>query len=197
MSDLVLAAGFVIGAAVSLSASWLLVTRLGRVGARLGLSEALLGMFTALAADAPEITAAVSALGGHHPQIGAGVVIGSNVFNLAALLGFAAIAAGKIALHRRVIAMEGVVAVWIAAACLAVVAGILSAAVGLGLVLALMIPYLLRLGLPREQLERLGLPVRFTSWLELAVAEEELELEAASHPRPAAGRIGFLPPSRC
>ena len=55
------------------------------MGAGLGLSEAL-GMLAALAADAPEITAAVTALIHHDPHIGAGVVIGSNVFNLAALL---------------------------------------------------------------------------------------------------------------
>src|ERR1700735_4921548 len=91
---------FVAGAGVSLAASWLLVTRLERVGARLGLSEGLLGMLAALAADAPEITSAVTALAGHHPQIGAGVVIGSNVFNLAALLGLAAVVAGEIGLHR-------------------------------------------------------------------------------------------------
>lgn len=46
-----------LAAAVSLSTSWLLVSRLERIGARVGLSEALLGMVAALAADAPEITA--------------------------------------------------------------------------------------------------------------------------------------------
>lgn len=80
-------AAFLAGAAVSLATSWLLVTRLERVGERLGLSEALLGMVAALAADSPEITSAVSAMASHQQRIGAGVVIGSNVFNLAALLG--------------------------------------------------------------------------------------------------------------
>jgi cation:H+ antiporter len=78
---------FVIGAAVSLGTSWVLVVRLERVGERLGLSEALLGMIAALAADAPEITASVTALVHHQRTVSAGVVIGSNVFNLAALLG--------------------------------------------------------------------------------------------------------------
>ena len=40
----------------------MLVARLERVGARLGLSEALLGLLAALAADTPEITSAVTAL---------------------------------------------------------------------------------------------------------------------------------------
>ncbi len=91
------------------------MTKLERVGARLGLSESMLGMVAALAADAPEITASVTALAGHQARIGAGVTLGSNVFNLAALLGLAAIVSGGIALHRRVIAMEAAVAVPIAA----------------------------------------------------------------------------------
>lgn len=92
--DALLAVVFAVAAMVSLATSWVLVSRLERVGARLGLSEALLGMLAALAADAPEITAAVTALAGHQSRIGAGVVIGSNVFNLAALLGFTAVIAG-------------------------------------------------------------------------------------------------------
>jgi len=46
---------FVVGVVVSLGSSWLLVSRLERLGERAGLSEALLGMVAALAADAPEI----------------------------------------------------------------------------------------------------------------------------------------------
>ena len=38
------AAAFLAGAMISLATSWLLVSRLERVGERLGLSEALLGL---------------------------------------------------------------------------------------------------------------------------------------------------------
>ena len=54
----------------------------------------------AVAADAPEITASITALAHHQATIGAGVVLGSNVFNLAALLGLGAVVAGRINLHR-------------------------------------------------------------------------------------------------
>ena len=97
------AAAFLAGAMISLATSWLLVFRLERVGERLGLSEALLGLVAALAADAPEVTAAITAMAGRQPRLGAGVVIGSNVFNLAALLGLSAVVAGRIGLHRRVV----------------------------------------------------------------------------------------------
>ena len=182
MSDASSGGLFVLAAAVSLASSWMLVSSLGRLGARLGLSEALLGMFAATAADAPEITAAVTALGRHQHSVGAGVAIGSNVFNLAALLGLSAVVAGRIALHRRVIILSGLVAVWISVACLVVVVGLVSPVAGLVVVLAALLPYLAVLGVRRERLVQ-GRRLRsWRSWLAAAVHEEELELEVAIHP---------------
>ena len=53
MSDALLGFVFAAAATVSLSTSWVFVSRLERVGARLGFTEALLGVLAALAADAP------------------------------------------------------------------------------------------------------------------------------------------------
>ncbi len=177
---------FVVGALVSLATSWVLVSRLERVGERLGLSEALLGVVAALAADAPEITASVTALRQHQKAIGAGVVIGSNVFNLAALLGLGAVVAGFIALHRRVILLGGAVALWVAAVCLVAVEGVLTPAVSLGVALVVVIPYLVVLGASAARIERLPGPVRAKQWIIAAVHEESLELEEAI--RPVRGR---------
>ena len=188
MSDLSLSILFLAAAALSLGASWLLVTTLERLGARLGLSEALLGLLAALAADAPEITSATTALAHHDQRIGAGVVIGSNVFNLATLIGLAALVAGRIALHRRVIELTGAVALWIASVTLALVLGAFSPAVALGLVLAVLAPYMVVLGLGHERLGRRGASSAAGRWLAAAVAEEEQELEAAIHPRRGRGR---------
>jgi cation:H+ antiporter len=188
MSDGLLAVVFVSAAAVSLATSWLLVTRLERIGARIGLSEALLGMLAALAADAPEITASVTALAGHHTGIGAGVVIGSNVFNLAALLGLGAVVAGEIKLHQRVVLLEGTVAMLIATVCLAVVLGGAGPGVGLLAALAVLVPYLVISGVSAAGLSELGLPGAWAGWLSEAVLEEEQELEPAIHP-PRAGAL--------
>ncbi|MGN6170392.1 MAG: hypothetical protein ACTHQQ_19810, partial [Solirubrobacteraceae bacterium] len=185
LSDPLLLVVFLAGAGVSLGTSWLLVSRLERIGARLGLTEGLLGLLAALAADAPELTAAVTALAGHQAQIGAGVVIGSNVFNLAALLGLGAMVAGTIALHRRVIELEGVVALAVAAVCVIVVLEVIVPSVGLVAVLAVLTPYAFVLAVSPNRLSRLGLPRTWTKWLARAVHEEELELAEASHPRPA------------
>ena len=186
MSEGPLAIVFVSAAAVSLATSWLLVSRLERIGARLGLSEALLGMLAALAADAPEITASVTALAGHHSRIGAGVVIGSNVFNLAALLGLGALVAGEITLHRRVIIFEGTVAMLIAAVCLGVVLGGPGPGVGLLAGVVVLVPYLIVSGVSPRRLRTFGLPQAWARWLSDAVVEEEHELEPAIHPSQAA-----------
>ncbi len=174
---------FVLGAVVSLSTSWVLVTRIERVGERLGFSEALLGIVAALAADAPELTAAVTAVVHHQHQVGAGVVIGSNVFNLAALLGLGALVAGRIALHRRVIELSGAVAIWVAGVCVAAVVGAVTPVVALVLSLVAMVLYVVVLAVGRRGLEHVPLPSAWTTWLGAAVADEELELEAAIRPR--------------
>ena len=182
MSVALAAAAFLAGAMISLATSWLLVSRLERVGERLGLSEALLGLVAALAADAPEVTAAITAMAGRQPRLGAGVVIGSNVFNLAALLGLGAVVAGRIGLHRRVVVLGGTVAMCVAAACLAVVTGLVPVAAGLVVAVAAMALYAAVLGMSGQRLARLPLPGAWTSWLGSAVAEEEQELGEAIRP---------------
>jgi cation:H+ antiporter len=182
VSDLSLGVIFAVGIAVSLASSWVLVAALERVGARLGFTEALLGMLAALAANAPEITTAVTALVRNDPRIGAGVIIGSNVFNLAALLGLAGVLAGQIALHRRVVALGGGVALWVSLVCLAVVVGLISPLGGLLAALAALAPYLALLGMRQERLMQLRLPAAWRSWLAAAIREEETELEVAIHP---------------
>jgi cation:H+ antiporter len=176
-------AAFVAGAVISLATSWLLVSRLERIGERLGMSEALLGIVAALAADAPEISAAVSALTSHEQAVGAGVVLGSNVFNLAALLGLGAVVAGRIALHRKAVALSGVVAMWVAVVCLGVVTGLLPVVGGLALAVVVLGLYSVLLGTEGQGIRRVRLPQRWWTWLRSAVTEEEIELEDAIRPQ--------------
>lgn len=174
---------FLLGTSVSLVTSWVLVTRLERAGERFGLSESLLGVLAALAADAPEITSSVTALSHHERTIGAGVVIGSNVFNLAALLGLGALVSGYIALHRRVVVLGGVVAMMVALTCIATVTGFVSDTVGLAFAGIVFSTYVVVLGMRRQNLRKLPLPKQWRVWISFAVAEEELELEEAIRPR--------------
>ena len=169
---------FVVGAAVSLGASWLLVSRIERMGNRVGVTEAMLGLLAALAADAPEITSAISALAGNRQDIGEGVVLGSNVFNLAALIGLGAVVAGFVALHRRAVVLAGGVSLWVAAACLLTVTGAAPPLAGLMLVLLVLVPYVVLAADRRDRPERS--PVR--RWLARAMTEEEQEIHVALVP---------------
>jgi len=192
MSSPLAATVFAAAAALSLGASAVLVVRLERLGARLGLSEALLGLVAALAADTPEVTSAVTALAHGQREIGTGVVLGSNVFNLAALIGLGAVVAGGIRLHPRVVIFEGSVALWIAAASIAAAAGLITPATALLLALAVMAPYVYVSAVHPPGRSRMPLPARLRSWLAEAVAEEEQELAEAIHPEKGGSRDAVI-----
>jgi cation:H+ antiporter len=171
------------GALVSLSTSWVVVSRIERVGARMGATEALLGVVAALAGDAPEITSAVSALIDHQGAVAAGVAIGSNVFNLAALLGLGAVVAGGISLHRRAVALQGAIAIWIALACVLTVTGVIDPPEGLAVVGVVLVPYVVLAATSGSRRWQRPDCSRWERWIAAAIAEEEIELSATVHPR--------------
>jgi Sodium/calcium exchanger protein len=118
---------------------------------------------------------------GQH-DIGTGVVLGSNVFNLAALIGLGAVVARGIKLHRRVIIFEGTVALWMAAISIAASTSLLSPVMALALALAVLAPYVYVSAVHPSGRSALPLPRWLRSWLAEAVAEEEQELSGAIHP---------------
>ena len=77
---------FVLSVVAMLAAAALFADRLDHIGPRVGLPEALTGLVTALAADGPEISSALIALAQGEKRVSLGVVLGSNVFNLAAMI---------------------------------------------------------------------------------------------------------------
>ncbi|MGH7643608.1 MAG: sodium:calcium antiporter [Candidatus Dormibacteria bacterium] len=174
---------FVAVTLVSLAASWFLVARLERVGARLGWSEAVLGLVVALAADTPEITSAVTALLRGQHEIGAGVVLGSTVFNLAFLLGVSTLIAGRIRLHRRVLVLAGGVALWMAVASLGTTSATFSPLIGLVLALTVFVPYVTVSAWPSAP-TKLAIPKKAAAWIGRAISDEESELIDAIHPLP-------------
>lgn len=183
---------FALSAIVSLSASIILVSRLERVGERFGASEAMLGLAAALAADGPEITSSITAISGGHGTIGIGVTLGSNVFNLAALLGLSAVVAGRVGLHRRSIILEGALAIVLALIAVAVVAAAIGPVVGLVLGLLAFLPYVAYSALAPGRRPTVGLPPGLSAWLTRALAEEEQELEVAIHPQRGTRQDGVL-----
>src|SRR6185312_4562991 len=150
---------FVASLAVTLLAARSFAQRLDSIGTRFGLPEAMIGLLTAVAADGPEISSAMVALikGAHSTSVG--VLVGSNAFNLAAMIGVSALLTGCVAVSRRDLAPEGALCVAITAIGAAVLLRWLPPVVGVVLAVAAVIPYAL--------------------WL------REAEREALSHPTTA------------
>src|ERR1700761_2936754 len=98
MSPAVAVPLFAVSLGVTLAAARLFARRLDRLGIRFGFPEALIGLLTALAADGPNISSALYALiqGAH--SVGVGVLVGSNAFQLAAMIGLSGVLAGSVIL---------------------------------------------------------------------------------------------------
>jgi cation:H+ antiporter len=133
---------FLISVAVTLGAASLFADRLDHIGPRIGLSEPFVGLLTALAADGPELASALIALSAGEKGVSLGVVLGSNVFNLAAMIGLSAVLAGSIHLSRRSLQIEGAVALLAAAIGGALILGWIPAGVAIGAFVLVAIPYL-------------------------------------------------------
>jgi len=113
MSPAVAVPLFLVSLAVTLAAARVFARRLDRLGVRFGFPEALIGLLTAVAADGPEIASALFALAKGAHDVGVGVLVGSNGFNLAAMIGLSALLAGRVRLARETLMFEGAVALLI------------------------------------------------------------------------------------
>jgi cation:H+ antiporter len=164
---------------VSLLASDQLVKALERLGADLGTPQVLLGLVAAIAADGPELTSTVTALLSGQHVLGIGVLFGSNVFNIAALLGLGPFLASRVSFHRRVVVLEGTAAIGVAIAAVASVGGGLGPVPALVLTLVFFVPYVVVAAVPTD---RLPLASGAKQWLSEALQEEAEETKDAYRP---------------
>jgi cation:H+ antiporter len=127
---------------VTLAAARSFARRLDVLGVRFGFPEALVGLLTALAADGPEISSALFSLARGEHAVSVGVVVGSNLFNLAAMIGLSALLAGSVTLPRAALTIEGVVAVLVTALASGVLLDVLTPLAGVILLVVVLAPYL-------------------------------------------------------
>ena len=175
----------VLGGSVVLSRS---VSSIGRA---LKMPEQFVGFLTALGADSPEIASAIVAMIAGHQDVGAGVVFGSNLFNLASLLGLAAVIGGGIRVQRRTVLLNGGVGLAITALAVLLALGVGPRFVLVALIVLIPIPYAAVLWLRRGQLAKWPLPFRWTEFLASASSEckqhgREIQ-EDAEENNPSAG----------
>ncbi len=91
MSSILVGLVWLVGLGTALYASEKLVHFLTELGAEIYLPVGLLGLLVACGADAPEVTSALIATARGSSDVGVGVILGSNIYNLAGLLGLSAI----------------------------------------------------------------------------------------------------------
>jgi len=186
---------FVVGLSVSLGASEFLVRGFGRLGGNVGLAAGLVGLLTALGADAPEISASITALLSGAKDVGLGVILGSNLFNLAVLLGFSAVVAGRVSFRRVLLALDGSVALWATLVVGVMLLAGLAPVVALVLVLAVFVFYVFLLAAEPHRVDRLLLPRHMRHRLAAAARVIHGDLERTEPTQDFWGPVWWIVPS--
>jgi cation:H+ antiporter len=148
---------FVVALVVTLVAAATFARRLDRLGAKYGLSEVSIGLLTAIAADAPEVSSALVALIKGSHDAGVGVIVGSNTFNLAAMVGVSVLLVGCVQVPRKTLLLEGTVGLAVTAIVIALLLGWVPVAAAIIMLACVVVPYLVLVLGGYEQACRLGL----------------------------------------
>ncbi len=155
----------------TLVSSEVLVRGLVALGSKVHLTEGFLGLLTALGADAPEIASAIAALLAGAADLGRGVVLGSNLFNLAMLLGLSAVLAGQVRMRRQGLLLDGAVALFTLLVVAALLLGLFTPVLAIVLLAVLLLPYVLLVGLHPRQVDHLPLPNGLARLLAVAASQ--------------------------
>jgi cation:H+ antiporter len=180
---------FLVSLVITLGAAGVFARRLDRVGLRLGLPETLLGLLTALASDSPEVSSAITALVKGEHGVAVGVVVGSNAFNLAAMLGLGAIVATGIRVAREALFLEAFVGLWVTLVVFLLVAGVVGAVPCLVLVAVVVVPYVGLLAIGPRGIRRLRLDIESNRFLLHTFGEGH----RAEQPRPSREQALLVP----
>jgi cation:H+ antiporter len=133
-------------------------------------SGGLLGMLAALGAATPEISSAVTALLVKQHDVGVGIIVGSNIFNLAALLGLCALVTGRLPLRRQAMIFNGAISFIATLVLIVLVFGFISALTSVVLLVLVLVPYAIVSGVKPDQTKQWRLPERIRAFLIPAIA---------------------------
>ena len=98
----------IIALLIVIKAADLFVDNIVKLGEAIGVSQIILGItVSAIGTSLPEFGSALIATLSGNPDIGVGVVIGSNIWNIAGILGISSFVAGYIATNREEINRDG------------------------------------------------------------------------------------------
>lgn len=102
---------FIIALIIAIKSAEVFIDNLVSVGSSLGISEIILGVTaSAIGSSLLEFGSAMTAIFTGNPEVGLGVVIGANIWNIAGILAIAAIFAGTMKINSREITRDGLMA---------------------------------------------------------------------------------------
>lgn len=127
-------------------------------------------MLAALGGAAPEISSAATALFVKQHDVGVSIIIGSNIFNLAALLGLCALVAGRLPVRRPSIIFNGTTSLIATVVLMLLIFSVISAPVSVVLLVLLFVPYAIVSGLKPNQITQWRLPDKIRTFLTQAIA---------------------------
>jgi len=162
-------ATFAVSVAFMLLASIRLSAGLECIGSRLNFTEGLLGIVMALGANAPEICSAFAALLSSHHEVGLGVVLGSNIFNLAGLLGLSALVAGRVTIGRQGLWFNGGTSLVVSVVVVALILQWIPVWSSLVFLVLILAPYIALTAMHPPQFAKLRLPKAARKFLTVAI----------------------------
>jgi cation:H+ antiporter len=176
---------FVASIALMLVASAVFARRLDHIGLRLGLPETLLGLLTALAANAPELASAVTALIANHHAVAVGVSVGASAFNIAAMLGLSAVVTASVRVRHEALELEAFVGLCMIGIAVAVAAGVLDGTAGIVLVAVVAVPYVALLAAGPRLVRRLRLGAEESRFVQRSLGEPHRRVQPLDSRREA------------
>jgi len=176
---------FVASIALMLVASAMFARRLDHIGLRLGLPETLLGLLTALAANAPELASAVTALIANHHAVAVGVSVGASAFNIAAMLGLSAVVTASVRVRHEALELEAFVGLCMIGIAVAVAAGVLDGTAGIMLVAVVAVPYVALLAAGPQLVRRLRLGAEESRFVQRSLGEPHRRVQPLDSRREA------------
>jgi cation:H+ antiporter len=176
---------FVASIALMLVASAVFARRLDHIGLRLGLPETLLGLLTALAANAPELASAVTALIANHHAVAVGVSVGASAFNIAAMLGLSAVVTASVRVRHEALELEAFVGLCMIGIAVAVAAGVLDGTAGIMLVAVVAVPYVALLAAGPQLVRRLRLGAEESRFVQRSLGEPHRRVQPLDSRREA------------
>ena len=168
---------------LTMTASAVLSRRIEQLGKWLLFSESLLGIVAALGSDAPEISSSVSALRSGNHDLGLGIVLGSNIFNLAGLLGLSALVSGRVQVDIRTLMLNGGVALGVLALTMAQLYRVLPNLLALCLIAVIMVPYVTFTALSPASLQKGASFLGLSDFLGLTIQDVNRDAATAETPR--------------